>query len=91
MRTSSSALEAWAHNILIQLFKKTSVYRHSALDAESSDFKFQCVTVFNDSGCRVGARHDVTAVSLQKLSNYNFTLPSTSHAGGPGLKIARAT
>ena len=44
--------------ILIQLFKKTPVNRHSALDAESSGFKFLYDTVFNDAGPRVGARGD---------------------------------
>ena len=44
--------------ILIQLFKKTPVNRYSALDAESSGFKFRYVTVFNNAGPRVGARCD---------------------------------
>ena len=39
--------------ILIQLFKETFVNCHSALDAESSDFKFRCAAVFNAAGCRV--------------------------------------
>ena len=51
----------------IQLFKETAVNRHSALDAESSGFKFRCVTVFNAAGCRVGARHDVRAMFLKKV------------------------
>ena len=44
--------------ILIQLFKKKPVNRHSALDAESSGFKYRYVTVFNNAGPRVGARCD---------------------------------
>ena len=43
----------------------------SPMDAESSGSKFPCVTVFNDAGCRVGARHDEMAVFRAKFSRDN--------------------
>ena len=49
---------ASANFILIQLLKKTPVNRPSALDAETSGFKFRYVTVFNVARPRVGARGD---------------------------------
>ena len=43
----------------------------SPMDAESSGSKLPCVTVFNDAGCRVGARHDEMAVFRAKFSRDN--------------------
>ena len=43
------------------------------MDAESSVFKFRCVTVFNAARCRVGARHDENDVLLAKFSHYIVT------------------
>ena len=71
-RCAASICTLYAAFILVQLFKKTPVNRHSALDAESSGFKFRCVTLFNDTRCRGKPGMTMKLYVLKKFSHYNI-------------------